>query len=86
MINNIIKKCSEFKARHNKNGILINTIWNLIDIKLVDSAIFLLNWTKLSYYRNSFNWLMPLVDLVKLINSPLNLVLLYFKSVNQLKI
>lgn len=59
------------------------------NIKLADPSIFLSSWTKISSYCNALSWPMPLVDRVETfesISNPLNSILLYWESVDELKI
>ena len=67
---------------------LINIVFPISNVKLVDPAVFLLSWIKLLSCSNAFSWPMPPVDrfeVPKLISNPLNLVSLYRKSVDELK-
>lgn len=60
----------------------------VLNIKLVNLAMFLSNWNKVSSCCNAFDWLMPLVDWVevfKSISNLLNSVSLNCKSVDELK-
>ena len=67
----------------------IDIIFLISNIKLANPAIFLSNWTEISSCYNTLNWLiLPVnwVEVFELINNSLNLILLYCKLVNKLKI
>lgn len=64
---------------------LIDTILPILNIKLTNSAIFLLNWTKISSHYNALSWLMLSIGWVKIfkyINNLLNLISLYYELVD----
>lgn len=91
----------------NKNWVLTNTIWNLVNpigvsritdlidivvsipnIKLIDGTVFLSSETEVSSYFHVFDWLMPPVDWVgtfESMSNPLDLVSLYYESVDKLE-
>lgn len=67
---------------------LMNIAFLILNIKLAGPAIFLLNWLKLLNCSNAFSWPISFIDQVEVFESmskPLNLVLLYYKSVDKLK-
>lgn len=59
------------------------------NVKSVDLTIFLLSWTELSICSNAFNWSissMDKIEVLKWMSNPLNLILLYYELVNELKL
>ena len=67
---------------------LIDVVLSLPNVKLANPALFLSSCIEVLNCCNTFNWLMLLdnwVEKSKLINNLLNLVLLYYKSVDELK-
>lgn len=67
----------------------IDAKFSILNVKLANLAVFLLSWIEVSICYNAFNWLMPSVDQIKipeLINNPLNSMLLYHESGDELKI
>ena len=66
----------------------INAVLPIPNLKLVNLTVFLSSWIKISNYCNITIWLMPLVNWVEafeLISNLLNLILLYCKLVDKLK-
>lgn len=66
----------------------MNIVFFVPNIKFANLALFLSNYIKVLYYYNIFHWLILLINEVKkleLIMNSLNLVLLYYKSLDKLK-
>lgn len=67
---------------------LIDIALSILNVILVDPAVFLWSWMEVSSCCKVFSWLMPSVDRVEipnLMSNPSNLISLYYKSVNELK-
>lgn len=66
----------------------INVTLFILNVKFANLAISLLSWIDVSSSCNAFNWLMLFVDRVEIpksISNPLNLMSLYYESVEKLK-
>lgn len=67
----------------------INVIFSIPNVKLADPAVFFSSWIEVSSYCNTFSWQILLdnyVEASELMNNYLNLILLYCRWVDELKI